>query len=411
MQDSASSLPPVAKAGLLVLALGLVVWAAILILRRSEQPGRLVFKWAFTALVLGWATWQMKQFRGVDANLSRLWVGIVAGFILLVTWRHNIAEFVARPIGSLFDGGDVEVEPRPYYSVAEAKRKRGNYTEAVAEIRRQLDKFPTDFEGQMMLATIQAENLDDLPGAELTVYRICSQRGHAPVNIAHAWSTLADWHLRYALDRDAARRDLQQIVDRLPDTEFALIAEQRIAHLASTAQLVATHDRHRPTVREGVQNLGLHKSSGASEPPPADIEGLVADYVRHLEEHPLDFEVREKLVLLYADHYRRLDLATDQLEQLIAHPGQSAKQVAHWLNLLADLQVRHGADYATVEATVKRILDDYPRTPAADVVRTRLSHLKLEFKGREKTSGVKMGTYEQNIGLKSGMVRRRQTGL
>jgi tetratricopeptide (TPR) repeat protein len=400
MQDSASSLPPVARAGLLMLALGLVIWAAILILRRSEQPGRLLFKWALSALVLSWMSWQMNQFTGVDANLSRLWVGLAAGFILLATWRHNITDFFARPVGSLFDGGDVEVEPQPYYSMAEAKRKRGQYAEAIAEIRRQLEKFPTDFNGQMMLATIQAEHLNDLPGAELTIQRLCAQRGHAPVNLAHAWSALADWHLKYAVDRDAARRDLQQIVEALPDTDFALAAAQRLAHLASTAQLVAAHDRPRPVVTEGPKHLGLQKTPDVRRLAEADTEGVAADYVQHLEEHPLDLEVREKLALIYADHYRRLDLATDQLEQLIAHPNSSAKKVAHWLNLLADLQVRHGADYATVQGTLERILDRLPHTSAADLARTRLSHLRLEFKSREKTAGVKLGRYEQNIGLK-----------
>jgi len=160
-------------------------------------------------------------------------------------------------------------------------------------------------------------------------------------------------------------------------------------------------------VQEGAQNLGLQKTTGTPGPAQADTQALTTEYVKHLEGHPLDLEVREKLVLIYADHYGRLDLATDQLEQLIAHPGQSVKQVAHWLNLLADLQVRHGADYGTVEHTLERILNLFPHSPAAEMARTRLSHLKLEFKVREKTAGVKMGTYEQNIGLKSGVVRPR----
>jgi hypothetical protein len=91
---------------------------------------------------------------------------------------------------------------------------------------------------------------------------------------------------------------------------------------------------------------------------------------------------------------------------MIDAAGQPAKKITHWLNLLADLQVRHGADYATAEHTLERIIERYPNTPAAAMARTRLSHLKLEFKGKEKTAGVKMGTYEQNIGLKQGLNRR-----
>ncbi len=388
------------KIALTLLAAGLVgVWAYH-VLRRSQDPARTVFKWGFTVVVLAWMNWQMKQIKGADENLSRLWIALIAGLALLATWRHNITEFFAKPFGSLFDGGDTEVEPRPYYSVAEAKRKSGRYSEAVAEIRKQLEKFPADFEGQMMLAEIQAQHLNDLPGAELTIHRLCAQGNHAPVNVAHALNTLADWQLKYALDREAARRELQSIVDLLPGTEHGLIAAQRLAHLASNAQLVAPHDRQRPVVREGIKNLGLLSPADAPKLAEADPDGVAAEYVKHLEANPLDFEVREKLAMVYADHYRRLDLATDQLQQLIELPGQSAKRAAHWLNLLADLQVRHGADYATVESTLQQILERSPNTPMAQIASTRLSHLKLEFKARETTSTVKMGQYEQNIGLK-----------
>jgi hypothetical protein len=124
--------------------------------------------------------------------------------------------------------------------------------------------------------------------------------------------------------------------------------------------------------------------------------------VKHLEEFPMDFEVREKLASAYADQYQRLDLAADQLEQMIATPGQPARKITHWLNQLADLQVRHGAELATVQQTLERIVNQDPNSPAAQMARTRLGQLKLEIKGREKTLGLKMGTYEQNVGLKHG---------
>src|SRR5690348_18087515 len=55
----------------------------------------------------------------------------------------------------------------------------------------------------------------------------------------------------------------------------------------------------------------------------------------HLEQHPLDTEAREKLAVIYADHYHRLDMATDELEQLIQQPNQPSRLVVRWLNLLA----------------------------------------------------------------------------
>jgi len=125
--------------------------------------------------------------------------------------------------------------------------------------------------------------------------------------------------------------------------------------------------------------------------------------VKHLEQHPLDSEAREKLAVLYATHYRRLDMATNELEQLINEPNQPPKRVAHWLNLLADLQLRGGADYDTVRPTLEKIIEQFPGLPVAALAQSRLAHLKLEIKGRkEETPGVKLGVYEQNIGLKYG---------
>jgi len=390
----------------LVVMTSIIGWGMYCLLRRTEDPRLLIVKWILTALVGGWILWQIDAFGNSPASWYHVVVGLVGGLVMAAIWRRSIASVVAKPFSSLYDGGDVEVEPQPYYSVAEAKRKLGKYNEAIAQARKQLTRFPTDLTGQMMIAEIQAQDLNDLPGAEVTIHRLCAQPGHAPRNIAHALSTLADWHLKYTLDRDAAREDLQQIVDRFPETDLALSAQQRIAHLASTEKMLAPHDRQIYAVPEGIKNLGLRERTGATELAEADTDGVAADYVKQLEQFPFDFEVREKLALIYADHYRRLDLATDQFEQMIEAAGQPAKRITHWLNMLADLQVRHGAGYATVEHTLERILDRFPNTPAAQVARTRLSHLKLEFKGKEKTAGVKMGTYEQNIGLKQGGPRR-----
>ncbi len=390
----------------IVVMTSVIGWGMYRLVRRAEDPRQLVFKWLLTALVLGGLIWSTNLLSNAPAQgMHALWAA-VAGLALAAIWARSIASGFAKPLTSLFDGGSVEIEPQPYYSIAQSQRKRGRYTEAITHIRKQLDRFPTDITGQLLMAEIQAQDLNDLPAAAVTIHRLCAQPGHAPRNIAHAWSTLADWHLKYSLDRDAARQDLQQIVERFPDTEISLAAEQRIAHLASTERMLAPHDRKIFSVPEGVRNLGLRERRPVAELAEADTDGLAADYVKQLEQFPHDFEVREKLALIYADHYQRLDLATDQLEQMMEAPGQPAKKITHWLNLLADLQVRHGADYATVQSTLERILDHYPHTPAAEITRTRLSHLKLEFKGREKSAGVKMGTYEQNIGLKRGGPRR-----
>ena len=139
------------------------------------------------------------------------------------------------------------------------------------------------------------------------------------------------------------------------------------------------------------------------QPQEADQGQLAAVYVKHLEQHPQDTDVREKLALIYANHFQRLDLATAELVQLINEPNHPPKRVAHWLNLLADLQIKLGGDYEMVRQTLEKIIEAFPGLAAAEVAQMRLARLKLEFKGRETASpGVKLGEYEQNIGLKYG---------
>ena len=251
----------------------------------------------------------------------------------------------------------------------------------------------------MLMAEIQAQDLKDLSATDITIQTLCAQPGHAPKNIAFALYSLADWHLKYAQDREAARRALEQVITLLPDTEFALTASQRIAHLSS--DMPGQVEQKKFVVTQGVRNLGLAKNPTSFVPTEKEPGNLAAEYVKHLEEHPLDTEVREKLAMLYAEHYQRMDLAQDQLEEMISLPNQPGRLVVRWLNMLADLQVRSGADYDTVKKTLERIIDLDPNLAAAETARKRIGLLKLELKGKQANQSVKLGTYEQNIGLKS----------
>ena len=160
-------------------------------------------------------------------------------------------------------------------------------------------------------------------------------------------------------------------------------------------------DRRPVAVPVGVQSAGLRESISHIVPEDVDPDKATADLVKHLEQHPLDAEAREHLAILYARHHRRLDLAAHELVQLCEQPGQPSRKIAHWLNLLADLQIHGGADFETVRPTLEKIIELFPDMPVADLARRRLSILRLEIKGKEKGSAGKiLGDYEQNIGLK-----------
>jgi tetratricopeptide (TPR) repeat protein len=370
--------------------LTLVVFSII----KAEDRWKMVLRWVLTAGLLLLVLKVLSPMLGLIA---------MVGFIPI--WRRAIASLIANPVASLYTGGNTEPDPHPAYSVAYARRKQGKYHEAVMELLNQLERFPNDFEGQLALAEIQAHDLKDLHAAAMTIERLCAQRGHADKNIAFALYSMADWYIQIGHDGPSARRELEKIIELFPKSEFAAGAAHRIGHLANMEILLPPEQRKKFIVTEGPKNLGLQTAQAPAAPAEASGAEKAGEYVRHLEQHPLDADVREKLAVLYADHYHRLDLAADQLEQLIEQPGQPLRQIAHWLNLLADLQIRCGASYETVRQTIQRIVDREPAAPSAQVARNRLDRLKLEFKAREQNQSVKMGSYEQNIGLKNDLPR------
>ena len=78
--------------------------------------------------------------------------------------------------------------------------------------------------------------------------------------VAAAFTQLADWHLKISADAEGARGGplRRDIVARFPDTEAALMAEQRLAHLSEAEQMLeAKRDRRNIELPEGVESVGL----------------------------------------------------------------------------------------------------------------------------------------------------------
>lgn len=388
-----------------LICLGTIGWLFWYAFKRSANRPVLILRWLLTAPIAYVILRIVVPSARGDLGFNTIYaiaVMVVCGIFLALIWVGSITDMVARPLTALFDGGDVPPEPKPFYSIAISKRKRNKPLEAIILIREQLAKFPNDYEGTSLLASIQAEDLKDLPSAEMTFNHFCEWEKAPPQQVAASLTQLADWHMKFFQDAWSARAALERIVEKYPGSDLALIAKQRIAHLGGTEKnLLGAHERGPMTVPEGVKNVGLLESSAHLVPAEVSPQEQAAAYVKHLQEHPDDTEAREKLAILYATHYQRLDMATAELEQMINEPNHPPKRTAHWLNLLADFQVRGGADYDTARATLEKIIERFPDFGVAQVAQSRLAHLKLEYKALEKTPNKMMGEYEQNVGLKS----------
>jgi tetratricopeptide (TPR) repeat protein len=382
-----------------VAAVGWAFWQAF---RRSDAPVTLAIKWVLTAIcivglcLIGPAAWS----RSVVIVLPLV---AAIGLVLAIIWRGSITNLIAKPFASLYDGGNEPPDPKPMYSIAMSKRKRGDFLGARDAVREQLRKFPADFEGQMLLAEIEAQDLNDLRAASIVVERFVTQPDHAPTNIAFALNSMADWHLKYTQDCDAAKGCFQRIVELLPGSEWAIRAQQRIAHLGGTDLLLGAEARKPIHLTHIEGDPGLDGGASIAKPVEEDRGQLAVKFVKHLEEHPHDTEIRERLAEIYGEHFHRLDLATDQLEQMIQFPNQPMRQVVKWLNMMADFQVKYGGTYDAARSALQRILELYPKAGAANLAENRIQLLKLEFKGKEKSQTVTPGSYEDDLGLKRGL--------
>jgi outer membrane protein assembly factor BamD (BamD/ComL family) len=380
----------------LILAVVLYYW----LLRTKDDPARLVVKWVVTAGLLT-AMILSGSAAGDDpyARLFALFFGLLCGLAFAVMWAPNFAGWVGGMFTSLYDGGDEQVEPRPFYSIAEAKRKHGKYEEAIAEVEKQLAKFPEDFQGWMLLASIYGEDLKDNHSAQRTIDRVLEQQNHTPKNLTYALNQSADWHLRLAHDPVSARHALEQIIEFFPETEYAQSARQRLAHLTSDDHWRQKSEPRKITVTRHEENLGLLESTSHLRPAEIDPGRLAANYIEHLQQHPHDDETREKLALIYAGHFKQLNLALEQLELLAQTPHQQQKDVVRWLNLMADLQIKHASDLPGARAALQRLIDLFPESAAAQAAQNRISYLHLELRGQQKSQPIKLGSYRQNIGL------------
>lgn len=383
--------------GTLMVVLALVVFGARCLLN-SDDRRALLTKWVCSVLciLLGfYIAWLQ--------NIKLALLYILPALALAFMWLPNVFQILLKPLTGAFDGGADEAEMKPFYFRAEAKRRKGLYQEAVAEVRQQLAQFPGDVEGMMKLALIQAEDLRDLSAATETLNELLQQPGLPPGKIAGVLQTLADWQMNLGRDPAAARRSFERIIQLFPDSPVSLAAQQRIAHLDGVTQAreFREHAVFKVPVRE--RDLGLRPAVRQEESPQEEAAALAAEHVRQLEKHPNDTETREKLALLYAEQLDRLDLAVSQLEQLAALPNAAPRQTAHWLELLATLHIRQGNDMAAAENALRRIIERFPKSAAASRALSRLATLQGEFKAAVAVTTAKaLGVYEKDMGLKSG---------
>lgn len=372
------------------------LWLAVRSVRRSEEPGKQLLRLGASAVLLLLGIFGAAYFLEIQQKASAL--GRVAsqiaafaapllvascGVLLGVLWASSIGRLLAAPLTNLFDGGKTETYRQPLYAIAQARRKRGRYAEAASEVRKQLEEFPGDIDGTLLLIDLCAKDLGQMEEARAAMEKYLQNGPHPPKNLFRVLAHMAEIYL--ATDdggREKAQQCLQRIQSMCPGTEQEMLAAQRLAHIGSAEFLEAKKQAIRVPVKEFDRRLGLQGKRPNFQRNEKTPEELAGEYIRQLQAHPLDLEARENLARLYANHYRRLDMAAEQLETMVNCRNQQPRQVVRWLHLMADWHIQLGGDIEKAKECMQRISERFPKTAHDAQAQKRIHYLRRELRNR-----------------------------
>ena len=399
----------------LVLIGGVSLAVVIYIIRkqlrnRQNDPVKVIGLWVLSFVVfLGIAYSAVAAQEGI-ALLFVLLVSLPIAIFLGLAWTPTIVNTLVSPLTTALSGDDTVAYEGPAYGQALAKRKRGQYEDAVEAVEAQLEQYPGDFDGLMLKASIQAENLDDLPAAVATIQETLEDPGKVRFNLPVALNKMADWQLTIAGDASAAKRTLETIRAALPGSQAAQLVSQRLATLDASEESEAAAEDFNESYRHLVEESAAKDDfTGPLEIPRAvEVDPLQADEaklqtcLRRVALHPDSINNREELAALYVAHMKQPALAIQQYEHLLTLPGTTIHQKTAWLNKVADIQIKSGQTYESIRATLQLIISLNPKAAPAALAEQRIAYLRIEMLGvNKKTKKLQLGSYDEDVGLKS----------
>ena len=399
----------------LILIGGVGLAVVIYIIRKQlrnpqNDPLKVIGLWVLSLVVFVGISYSTVAAQEGFALLFVLLVALPIAVLLGVAWTPAIANMLVSPLTTALSGDDTEAYGGPCYGQALAKRKRGRYEDALEAVETQLEQYPGDFDGLMLKAAIQAENLDDLPAAMTTIQETLDDPEKVRFNLPVAFNKLVDWQLTIAGDATAAKRTLEQIREVLPGTQSAQFASQRLATLdASEESEAAAGDLNESYRHLAEESAAKDDFKGPLETPKAvEVDPLQTDEaklktcLRRAALHPDSINNREELAALYLGHLRQPALAIQQYEHLLTLPGTTVHQKTAWLNKVADIQLKSDETYETIRATLELIVSLDPNAAPAARAEQRIAYLRIEIRGaNKKTKKLQLGSYDEDVGLKN----------
>lgn len=324
------------------------------------------------------------EFRAVCFTSTAIMILPAAALVYYGGWSHVGLAVLLFALPMIGYGSPLlqRPKPRPMYSRAMARLKRGQYSDAEKEILRQLEKSETDFDGWLMLAELHATRFGELAEAEQIILDTCLHPEATPSQISVALHKLADWQIQVAHDPEAAARSLQLISDRLPGTHLATMAELRRAKLPSNDEFLAQREAKPIPVPVIPSMFALTESPAPLLADPAPALAQIQKLTEALTRDPNNIGDREQLARLLAEPLGKAEAAIEQIELLLGIPDQPEARRLSWLTLIAGWQLQLLNDETAAHATLARLVAEFPATPQAFAAQRRLSLSKARTPSR-----------------------------
>jgi len=159
-------------------------------------------------------------------------LGLAGGYgvVLFLLFGWSFMQRVVEKFGNIYMPSDKYIRVMPEYSLAEARRKVGDYAGAVAEYRQVIARWPADVFAHVQIAEIAGAQLHDLQLAELELLS-ATAKAAAEDTIALTHNRLADFYQFQRQDLPRAVAVIEQLRAKLPGTQAAQRAVDRLAAL------------------------------------------------------------------------------------------------------------------------------------------------------------------------------------
>ncbi len=327
----------------------------------------------------------------------------ILGGIFAIIWTGPIITLVIKPFTDIFFPSE-EIDEAPIYSSALRLRNQGLYSQALEKINLELEKFPEDPKGHILKSQILAR---DRKEPEEAIEQLESFLGNDPPPPKPAQvvilTQLAEISLEHLKNHDLAQTYFKEIIRKFPDSEASQSAEQRIAQIIIPSAKKAREPNKNFTVEKNDRDYGLEYGRDyVHDNLTKQMDDLpIEDLMAHLIEHPKNFAARKELVRRLAFEEDEPEDAIKWLQEALEIPHQSHRQRAGWYDMLVDIQIKKLANLDAAKMTLTRFIDEDPQSGMADLARKRILTLRRELDVLSQKDPIKLGEYEQDIGLKT----------